>query len=247
MSDIMKGFKNAWMKGMEVIGDTASNIANNTKYKVQEMNLINRRNEILSDFGAQAYTLWQQGEQFPPVLQKQLEELNRVDGQLSDLRAERLAYVQTMEANRQERAEAEAEAAPETEEAEVLPENETVEAEEAPVAVDSAAEDIPEAEAVDAVPVLEVIEETEVEAESPAAFDDPIDALFNDAQEPVAPQPEAPSAARNSFEAKVDKALDTVQDKVSKLGKIVNRSVQNLAKVVLQSEEKKNNDTDAKG
>ena len=72
MADIVKGLKSVWMRGMEAIGDTASNIANNTKYKVQEMNLINRRHEILSDFGTHAYALWQSGMKFPKELEKQL-------------------------------------------------------------------------------------------------------------------------------------------------------------------------------
>ena len=71
MADLKTSLKSAWMKGMEAIGNTASNIASNTKYKVQEMNLINRRREILSDFGAQAYEMWQKGEQFPEKLARQ--------------------------------------------------------------------------------------------------------------------------------------------------------------------------------
>ncbi|MDO4838442.1 MAG: hypothetical protein Q4B32_08610 [Clostridia bacterium] len=95
MADIGKNLKTAWMKSMEAIGNTASNIASNTKYKVQEMNLINRRREILSDFGAQAYEMWQKGEQFPEKLSKQLEELSHVDEELNAMRTERLAGVTT--------------------------------------------------------------------------------------------------------------------------------------------------------
>lgn len=95
MADIGKNLKTAWMKSMEAIGNTASNIASNTKYKVQEMNLINRRREILSDFGAQAYEMWQKGEQFPEKLSKQLEELSRLDEELNAMRTERLAGVTT--------------------------------------------------------------------------------------------------------------------------------------------------------
>lgn len=95
MADLGKNLKTAWMKSMEAIGNTASNIASNTKYKVQEMNLINRRREILSDFGAQAYEMWQKGEQFPEKLSKQLEELSRLDEELNAMRTERLAGVTT--------------------------------------------------------------------------------------------------------------------------------------------------------
>ena len=35
MADIVKGLKSVWMRGMEAIGDTASNIANNTKISIK--------------------------------------------------------------------------------------------------------------------------------------------------------------------------------------------------------------------
>ena len=46
-SDLNNKMKKAWLKSMEAIGNTASNIADNTRYKVNEMNLVNRRREIL--------------------------------------------------------------------------------------------------------------------------------------------------------------------------------------------------------
>jgi len=60
---------------------------------VDEMNLVNRRTEILKDFGNRAYALWLKGEQFPEELASQLQELAKLDDQLNDLRAERLAGV----------------------------------------------------------------------------------------------------------------------------------------------------------
>lgn len=95
MADIGKSLKTAWLKGMEAIGNTASNIASNTKYKVNEMNVINRRREILSDFGARAYELWQKGVTFPEELENDLKELSHLDEQLNALRTERLAGVKT--------------------------------------------------------------------------------------------------------------------------------------------------------
>ena len=81
------------MKGMEAVGNAASSIASSTKSKVDEMNLVNRRTEILKDFGNRAYALWLKGEQFPEELASQLQELAKLDDQLNDLRAERLAGV----------------------------------------------------------------------------------------------------------------------------------------------------------
>ena len=95
MADLGASIKGIWLKGMEAIGNTASNIASSTKSKVDEMNLVNRRAEILKDFGNKAYALWQQGAKFPEELEKQLHELERLDETLNDLRAERLAGVKT--------------------------------------------------------------------------------------------------------------------------------------------------------
>lgn len=119
MADIGKSFKNAWLRGMEAISNTASNIASNTKYKVDEMNIVNRRREILSDFGARAYELWQKGETFPEPLQELLTELSTLDEQLNAIRTEKLAGVKTEEPAQEgaEEAHASGEAAAEAAEA----------------------------------------------------------------------------------------------------------------------------------
>ena len=95
MAEFGKNLKGIWLKGMEAISNTASNIASNTKYKVDEMNIVNRRREILSDFGAQAYELWQKGERFPDALETLLKELSALDEQLNAIRTEKLAGVKT--------------------------------------------------------------------------------------------------------------------------------------------------------
>ena len=93
MIDIGKNFKNIWMKGMEAVGRRASDIASNTKYKVDEMNMVSRRAEIMKDFGMRAYALWQKGEHFPEELDAQLKELSELDEKLNDMRAERYASI----------------------------------------------------------------------------------------------------------------------------------------------------------
>lgn len=97
MAEIRKSLKGIWLKSMEAISNTASNIASNTKYKVDEMNIVNRRREILSDFGAQAYELWQKGEKFPETLDALLKELSELDEALNAIRIEKLAGVKTDE------------------------------------------------------------------------------------------------------------------------------------------------------
>lgn len=98
MADIGKGLKNTWMKSMEAIGNTASSIANNTRFKVNEMKLVNRRHEILSDFGARAYEVWQKGGTvFPEPLEALMRELSDVDEELNTIRAEHLALLKETE------------------------------------------------------------------------------------------------------------------------------------------------------
>ena len=145
MADFGTNLKNIWMKGMEAIGNTASSIASNTKYKVDEMNLLNRRREILSDFGSKAYALWQKGscDFFPEELKKDLEELTRLDNQLVDMRAEHYS-------GEEAKSEAEAPAAP----------GETAEDEK------TADEDAQETEAK-AIPVIEVEAKGEEKKEDP--------------------------------------------------------------------------------
>ena len=137
MADIRNTMKSALIKGMEAIGSAATTIATSTRSKVNEMNLVNRRQEILSDFGARAYAEWQKGEKFPAELEALLVELNQVDEELNVLRAERLSDVKLERETAAEEAEVSAEEAAEpadeeqepVEEADPEPEAETEEPE----------------------------------------------------------------------------------------------------------------------
>ena len=75
---------------MEALSNAASDIATNTKQKVNETNLDNRRREILSDFGLIAYELWQKGMELPKELNDLMVELSQVDEELNALRAQRV-------------------------------------------------------------------------------------------------------------------------------------------------------------
>jgi len=86
MTDIFDSLKKTWIKGMEAVSSAASNLANNTKQKVNEINLDNRRREILSDFGLIAYELWQKGMELPKELNDLMVELSQVDEALNLLR-----------------------------------------------------------------------------------------------------------------------------------------------------------------
>ena len=94
MNAVRDRAKSLWMKGMKAVGNTAANIASNTKFKVDEMTLQNRRRELLSDLAGTAYTLWMKGETFPEQMTRLLTDLQQLDDQLNDIRAAKYAYAE---------------------------------------------------------------------------------------------------------------------------------------------------------
>ena len=106
--------KSLWLKSMRTIGRTATNIANNTKYKVDEMTLQNRRREIANDLADCVYAQWMKGERFNPELDQLLEELQQLDNTLNDMRAEK--YSQVKQVSPPEEAKEKPESPPETNE-----------------------------------------------------------------------------------------------------------------------------------
>ena len=87
-----------FLKGMETLGAAASNLASNAKLKAMEINLENRRREILTNFSLRAFELWQKGEQLPGSLSEMLTELSDIEDRLSLLRAQKYAKVTGNEA-----------------------------------------------------------------------------------------------------------------------------------------------------
>ena len=83
--------KTLWIRGMNSIGNTAANIANNTRQKVDEITLQNRRREVRTDVAGTVYALWLKGETFPEPVTKLLSEMKKLDEQLNDLREEKYA------------------------------------------------------------------------------------------------------------------------------------------------------------
>ena len=89
--DIREKAKSLWIKWMKAIGNTAASIANNTRYKVDEVTIQNRRREVLGDLANKTYALWLKGESFPESMTKMLDELKHLDETLNDMRAEKYA------------------------------------------------------------------------------------------------------------------------------------------------------------
>lgn len=242
MAEIGNNLKNIWMRGMEAIGNTASSIASNTRFKVDEMNLVNRKSEILKDFGAKAYALWQKGERFPDELEAQLLELGQLDEKLNDLRAEHFAGIQT-KASEESKADAEqpaedagvpAEAdagddgAADASGADPEPEAEAPASEEADAPEADLPEDVPADVAEDAaadVPVIRV---------EPAAEEKPeVSPLSSAISELFDKIPAAEEAG-----AKVDQAIDS-------LGDALHKTSDRLDAVLEELDQKINPDQDA--
>ena len=116
--DMRDRAKSLWIKGMKAIGNTAASIANNTRYKVDEVTIQNRRREVMNDLAVKAYALWLKGEPFPEQMEKMLDELKTLDEQLNDMRAEKYAS-----SNRTPQTEADATAADAEEEEPEEPED----------------------------------------------------------------------------------------------------------------------------
>lgn len=82
-----------FLKLMESVGTTASNMASNAKLQANEINLENRRREILTNFSLRAFELWQKGVPLPDSLSEMLQELSDIEDRLSVLRAQKYAKV----------------------------------------------------------------------------------------------------------------------------------------------------------
>lgn len=201
MADIGASIKGIWLKSMEAIGNTASSIANSTKSKVDEMNLVNRRAEILKDFGNQAYALWQQGERFPEALEKQLRELEKLDEMLNDLRAERLAGVKPEGLS--------------VEDAETngIPEDEKENQKNIIEPMDSEGADEP---ANDTIPVFQAGESEHLEKET-GSLSDAINTLFD----------QIPSS--NEAANKVNNALDSLEEGLKQFSDNMDQKIDQLS------------------
>ncbi len=216
MSDFGSNMKKIWLKGMEAIGNTASNIASNTKSKVDEMNLVNRRTEILKDFGSQAYALWQKGEHFPEELERQLRELQKLDERLNDLRAERLAGVK---ADAVQEVEYEAAGEAEQGESDLSGQDELADAEKEDT--ESEGPDVPqetEQKNDEEIPVLNVTAAGSAEEAKPTSG---ISEAINDLFDKI---PNAKETAE-----KVNGALDTLEGEIQQFSTTVDEKLNDLS------------------
>lgn len=116
MADLNQKLREVWKKGMEAIGSTANGIASSARYKVDEMNLTNRRREIMKNLATVCYELYKRGEAFPEEAEAMLREISQVDQEMEALhqnRAETEQPAETPDSVQEQPAEVVVEEAPE--------------------------------------------------------------------------------------------------------------------------------------
>lgn len=81
-----QNLKNLVLKGIDAIGNTASNIASSTKQKVNELSLKNQRSEMMEAFAEKVYQSWKDGLNLPEDLAQDLDSVMKLDNELDQIR-----------------------------------------------------------------------------------------------------------------------------------------------------------------
>ena len=89
MSEIGENLKNLVLKGMEVIGTKANDIASSAKQKVGEFNLANEQKDLFSTIGSKVFELFKQGSVLPDELAEELKKAAEIEEKLERIRAEK--------------------------------------------------------------------------------------------------------------------------------------------------------------
>lgn len=86
MANLGSNVKTAFLKGLEALGKTASNLTDAAQQKLSEMNLDTRRREVLAEIPKCVMQLWKDGAELPEPLTELLNELSELDEKLAALR-----------------------------------------------------------------------------------------------------------------------------------------------------------------
>ena len=82
MSEIGENLKNLVLKGIEVIGTKANDIASSAKQKVGEFNLANEQKELFSAIGSKAFEMFRQGADLPEELAEELKKAAEIEEEI---------------------------------------------------------------------------------------------------------------------------------------------------------------------
>ena len=161
MSEIGENLKNLVLKGIEVIGTKANDIASGAKQKVGEFNLANEQKELFSAIGSIVFEMFRQGADLPGELAEELKKAAEIEEKIIRIRAEKEAGEKAAETPSYAETPADEKAAPEM-----------------PDAAEYAARDDGD------IPVIEVEEPEKDEEDMP---DCPLSSAINDLFEKMPP------------------------------------------------------------
>ena len=85
MADLRRSVRDLFLQGVEAVNNAANHVASATRTKVDELNLRNRRKELLDTLAAAVYEQWQQGLELPDALKETLEQIRGIDEQLQEM------------------------------------------------------------------------------------------------------------------------------------------------------------------
>ena len=83
MADLRRSVRDLFLQGVEAVNNAANHVATATRSKVDELNLRNRRKEVLDSLANTLYVYWMQGLELPEALTEKLRELQGIDEQLA--------------------------------------------------------------------------------------------------------------------------------------------------------------------
>ena len=86
MANLSSNVKTVFLKGLEALGKTASSLSDAASQKLSEMNLENRRREVLAQIPKCVMQLWKDGVELPEPLTALLDELTDVESKLAAMR-----------------------------------------------------------------------------------------------------------------------------------------------------------------
>ena len=89
MADIRRSVRELFLKGVEAVNTAAGHVADATRSKVDELNLQNRRKELMDALAVAVYEQWLAGCDVPQALHDKLVELKSIDEQLAALTEKR--------------------------------------------------------------------------------------------------------------------------------------------------------------
>ena len=91
MSEIGENLKNLVLKGIEVIGTKANDIASGARQRVGEFNLANEQKELFSAIGNKVFEMFRQGADLPGELAEELKKAAEIEEKIIRIRAEKEA------------------------------------------------------------------------------------------------------------------------------------------------------------